>query len=232
MSASQPKTILGISAYYHDSAAALAVDGRIVAAAQEERFTRKKHDPAYPRNAVDYVLSEAGIALSEVDHVAFYDKPFLTFERLLETYAAFAPRGLTSFRTAMPIWLKDKLFQKRNLLNELQAHPGGFTDPARLLFAEHHVSHAASAFFPSPFEEAVVLTMDGVGEWATTTVGDRPRRATGAEKRDPLPPFAGAALFGRHLLSGLQGQQRRIQDHGARPLRRAAFQRQDVGDAD
>ncbi len=163
--------ILGLSAFYHDSAAALLDHGRIVAAAQEERFTRKKHDSGFPRHALDYCLSEAGITLDQVDHIAFYDKPFLKFERLLETYLAFAPKGFTSFRMAMPVWLKEKLFQKRLLAEKLK-ELGGERDPnARLLFAEHHQSHAASAFFPSPFEEAAVLTIDGVGEWATTSVG-------------------------------------------------------------
>jgi carbamoyltransferase len=163
-------TVLGISAFYHDSAAALVVDGRIVAAAQEERFTRLKHDQAYPRRSIDYVLAEAGLTLAEVDRVVFYDKPFLKFERLLETYVSFAPRGFRSFAKAMPVWLREKLFQKTVLLDELAQHDGGFGDKAKLLFSEHHLSHAASAFFPSPFEEAVVLTMDGVGERATTTV--------------------------------------------------------------
>ena len=163
--------ILGLSAFYHDSAAALVVDGDIVAAAQEERFTRKKHDARFPGHAVDYCLAEAGIGLADVDYVAFYDKPFLKFERLLETYLAFAPSGFTSFRMAMPLWLKEKLFQKRLLRDELRRHAPDYDWETRLLFAEHHQSHAASAFFPSPFEEAVVLTMDGVGEWATTSVG-------------------------------------------------------------
>ena len=163
--------ILGISAFYHDSAAALAVNGEIVAAAQEERFTRKKHDARYPENAVDYVLKEAGLTVHDVDHVAFYDKPLLKFERLLETYVSYAPRGLQSFLMAMPIWLREKLFQKDLLAKQLQEHAGEkFDATAKLLFSEHHYSHAASAFFPSPFEEAVVLTLDGVGEWATTTV--------------------------------------------------------------
>jgi carbamoyltransferase len=162
--------ILGISAFYHDSAAALVVDGEVVAAAQEERFTRKKHDAGYPRQAVDYVLSEAGTSINEVDFVAFYDKPFLKFERLLETYVAFAPRGFQSFRMAMPVWLREKLFQKDLLFKELKKHDKSFRDRSKLLFSEHHFSHAASAFYPSPFEEAVVLTLDGVGEWATTTV--------------------------------------------------------------
>src|SRR6185436_2464136 len=162
--------VLGISAFYHDSAAALIEDGKLVGAAQEERFTRKKHDSAFPENAVNYCLDEAGIKLADVDYVAFYDKPFLKFERLLETYLAFAPRGFNSFRMALPLWLKEKLFQKRLLRQELEklAPDGDWEE--RLLFAEHHQSHAASAFFASPFDEAAVLTMDGVGEWATTSV--------------------------------------------------------------
>ncbi|WP_406644761.1 carbamoyltransferase [Aliisedimentitalea scapharcae] len=162
--------ILGISAFYHDSAAALVVDGHIVAAAQEERFTRIKHDAGFPHNAVEYVLDEAGLTLDQIDHIAFYDKPLLKFERLLETYVANAPRGFKSFRTAIPIWLKEKLFQKSLLQNELKEISPGTKTRDKLLFAEHHFSHAASAFYPSPFEEAVVLTLDGVGEWATTTV--------------------------------------------------------------
>ena len=163
--------ILGISAFYHDSAAALIEDGRIVAAAQEERFSRKKHDRGYPRHAVGYCLGEAGVGLADIDYVAFYDKPFLKFERLLETYLAFAPRGFTSFRMAIPVWLKEKLFQKNLLANELKTLEPNFDWENRLLFAEHHQSHAASAFFPSPFQEAVVLTMDGVGEWVTMSAG-------------------------------------------------------------
>ena len=162
--------ILGISAFYHDSAAAVLVDGGIVAAAQEERFTRKKHDPHYPRHAVDYVLSVTGLGLSDIDYIAFYDKPFLKFERLLETYVAFAPRGLRSFSMSMPVWLREKLFQKDLLFKDLKQHDASFKDVSKMLFSEHHYSHAASAFFPSPFEEAVVLTLDGVGEWATTSV--------------------------------------------------------------
>ena len=161
--------ILGISAYYHDSAAVLLVDGRIVAAAQEERFSRKKHDARFPLTAAKYCLEAGGLAAAELDAVAFYDKPFLKFERLLETYLAFAPRGLASFRMAMPLWLKEKLFQKRLLAKELRALDPDVDWVSRLLFSEHHQSHAASAFFPSPFDEAVVLTMDGVGEWATTS---------------------------------------------------------------
>ena len=163
--------ILGISAFYHDSAAALVTDGGITAAAQEERFSRKKHDARFPRHAVEYCLKEAGIGLDAVDHVVFYDKPFLKFERLLETYLAFAPRGLQSFSMAIPVWLREKLFQKSLLKRELKRFAPDYDWEKRLLFAEHHQSHAASAFFASPFREAVVLTMDGVGEWATTSVG-------------------------------------------------------------
>jgi len=162
--------VLGISAFYHDSAAALVTEGRIVAAAQEERFTRKKNDAGFPRSAIQYCLDEAEIGLGEVDHVVFYDKPFLKFERLLETYLAFAPKGFTSFRMALPIWLKEKLFQKRLLRQELERFAPDYDWDKRLLFGEHHQSHAASAFFASPFQDAAVLTMDGVGEWATTSL--------------------------------------------------------------
>lgn len=163
--------ILGISAFYHDSAAALVEDGVVIAAAQEERFTRKKQDAGFPGKAISYCLEEAGIGLDDVDYVAFYDKPFLKFERLLETYIAFAPMGFRSFAMAIPLWLKEKLFQKNLLHNELKQYSEDFDWENKLLFSEHHQSHAASAFYPSPFEEAVVLTMDGVGEWATTSVG-------------------------------------------------------------
>jgi carbamoyltransferase len=163
--------ILGISAFYHDAAACLVVDGEIVAAAQEERFTRKKHDQDFPVQAIAYCLEQAGCQPAEIDHVVFYDKPFLKFERLLETYLAFAPHGFVSFAKALPVWLKDKLFQKRAIEDALKALWGKDFDCAhRLLFSEHHLSHAASAFFPSPFEEAAVLTMDGVGEWTTTSL--------------------------------------------------------------
>jgi len=161
--------ILGISAYYHDSAAALINDGRIVAAAQEERFCREKHYAGFPRQAIQYCLAEAGLTLDEIDNVVFYDKPFLKFERLLETYHAFAPMGFRSFVTAMPLWLKEKLFQKRQLIQELQTLAPQFV-AEKLLFSEHHLSHAASAFYPSPFEKALILVMDGVGEWSTTSV--------------------------------------------------------------
>ena len=165
--------ILGLSAFYHDSAAALIEDGCIIAAVQEERFSRKKHDPGFPERAISYCLEEAGVGLDEVDHIAFFEKPFLKFERLLETYLANAPRGYASFRMAMPVWIKEKLFQKPNLVKALAKFSESGEVEAKLLFAEHHQSHAASAFFPSPFEEAVVLTMDGVGEWATASVSTR-----------------------------------------------------------
>jgi len=161
--------ILGLSAYYHDSAAALIQDGQILAAAQEERFTRRKHDARFPINAIGHCLNNAGISPNEIDYVVFYDKPFLKFERLLETYLAFAPKGFNSFRKAIPLWLKEKLFQKKLLCEELNkcGFEGNLAN--RLLFSEHHLSHAASAFFPSPFSKAAILTMDGVGEWATTS---------------------------------------------------------------
>jgi len=162
--------ILGISAYYHDSAAALVVDGRIEYAAQEERFSRKKHDPSFPREAIRTCLETTGVRADQIDVVAFYDKPFLKFERLLETYLAFAPRGFNSFRRALPLWIKEKLFQKSLLLKELKGLLGEADWQSKLIFSEHHLSHAASAFFPSPFERAAVLTMDGVGEWTTTSL--------------------------------------------------------------
>jgi carbamoyltransferase len=164
------RSILGISAFYHDSAATILVDGKIIAAAQEERFTRKKHDSSYPYNAIEFVLNYANIKLNDVNQIIFYEKPFLKFERLLETYVAFAPKGFKSFCMAMPVWLKDKLFQKKMLFNELKRHDDNFKDEKKIYFSDHHLSHAASGFFPSPFEEAIVLTADGVGEWSTTTV--------------------------------------------------------------
>ena len=164
------KTILGVSAFYHDSAATILVDGKIIAAAQEERFTRIKHDATYPFNAIEFCLKYSNLKLSELDQIIFFEKPFLKFERLLETYVAFAPQGFKSFCKAMPIWLKDKLFQKKMLFNNLKNHDDKFTDENKIFFSDHHLSHAASAFFPSPFNEAIVLTADGVGEWATTTV--------------------------------------------------------------
>src|ERR1039458_4476095 len=161
--------ILGISAFYHDSAAALVEDGEVLAAVQEERFTRRKHDSGFPRHAVEYCVTGQSLTLDDVDYVVFYDKPFLKFERLLETYVAFAPRGFQSFRMVMPLWTHEKLFQRNVLCNELKRHGHRFEWENKLLFAEHHLSHAASAFFPSPFEEALILTMDGVGEWASTS---------------------------------------------------------------
>ena len=163
-------SILGISAFYHDSAAAILVGGKIVAAAQEERFSRKKHDPRYPYHAVNYVLEEAKLNLNDIDHIVFFEKPFLKFERLLETYMAFAPKGFKSFSLSMPIWLREKLFQKKFLFDKLKEHDEKFSNIKKIKFSEHHYSHAASAFYPSPFEEAIILTLDGVGEWATTTV--------------------------------------------------------------
>ncbi|HEX6983569.1 MAG TPA: carbamoyltransferase [Balneolaceae bacterium] len=163
-----PDTILGISAYYHDSAAAILIDGQLIAAAHEERFTRKKHDSSFPQNAAKYVLEEAGIDYKDLTAVAFYDKPFLKFERLLETYHAFAPSGLKSFLSAIPVWIKEKLFMKKMLKDELSKLGDG---DVPLLFPEHHLSHAASAFYPSPYQEAAILTIDGVGEWATSMIG-------------------------------------------------------------
>ena len=162
--------ILGISAFYHDSAAALIIDGKIISAAQEERFSRKKHDSSYPFNAVKYILKNSNLNISDLDHIVFFEKPFLKFERLLETYLAFAPSGFISFSMSMPIWLREKLFQKKFLFDKLKQHDENFNDIEKIKFSEHHYSHAASAFFPSPFKEAIVLTLDGVGEWATTTV--------------------------------------------------------------
>ena len=164
------KSILGISAFYHDSAACILIDGKIIAAAQEERFTRKKHDPSYPKNAIEFVLNFSNLKLNEIDQIVFFEKPFLKFERLLETYVAFAPKGFVSFSKAIPLWIKEKLFQKNFLFNKLKQHDQNYKLDNNIFFSEHHLSHAASAFFPSPFEEAVILTADGVGEWATTTV--------------------------------------------------------------
>ncbi len=162
--------VLGISAFYHDSAASILIDGKIIAAAQEERFTRKKHDSSYPFNAVEFVLKFSNLTLKDIDYIVFYEKPFLKFERLLETYLAFAPKGFQSFSKAMPVWLRDKLFQKKMLMEELKRHDKTFKDKEKLRFSEHHLSHAASAFYPSPFKNAIILTADGVGEWATTTI--------------------------------------------------------------
>ncbi len=168
-------SILGISSFYHDSAASIIIDGKIVAAAQEERFTRKKHDANYPFNAIEFVLNFSKLKLSEIDAIVFYEKPFLKFERLLETYVAVAPKGFIQFSKAMPSWLREKLFQKKMLINLLKQHDEKFSDAKKIFFSEHHLSHAASAFYPSPFSKALILTADGVGEWATTTVavGDK-----------------------------------------------------------
>jgi carbamoyltransferase len=183
--------ILGISAYYHDSAAALTIDGRVVAAAQEERFTRKKHDSRFPHNAIKSCLEVAGVKPGEINYVAFYDKPFLKFERLLETYLAFAPRGFTSFREALPVWVKDKLFQRNALLKELKALSPRVNWEPKLLFSEHHLSHAASAFYPSPFQRAAVLTMDGVGEWTTTSLAIGEGRALKVAREIQFPHSLG-----------------------------------------
>ena len=163
-------SVLGISAFYHDSAAAIILDGKISAAAQEERFTRIKHDASYPKNAINYVLKEVNLKLNEVDHVVFYEKPFLKFERLLETYIGFSPSGFKSFSMSMPLWLSEKLFQKKMLFDALKEQDNNFNDIKKINFSEHHLSHAASAFFSSPYDEAIILTLDGVGEWATTTI--------------------------------------------------------------
>ena len=183
--------ILGISAFYHDSAAAITIDGKIVAAAQEERFSRKKHDPRYPYNAIEFVLNFAKIKLSEVDHIVFFEKPFLKFERLLETYVAMAPRGFLQFSKAMPTWLREKLFQKKMLFNLLKKHDKNFKEISKISFSEHHLSHAASAFFPSPYEEAIVLTADGVGEWATTTVAIGKKNSLKIKKEIHFPHSLG-----------------------------------------
>jgi len=163
-------SILGISAFYHDSAAALIVNGKVISAAQEERFTRKKHDARYPYNAINFVLKNSNLKLNQIDHIVFFEKPFLKFERLLETHLVFAPKGFTSFCMSMPIWLKEKLFQKKLLYERLKQQDENFNDINKIYFSEHHLSHAASAFYPSPFKDSVILTLDGVGEWATTTV--------------------------------------------------------------
>ena len=187
-----PTSILGISAYYHDSAAVLLQDGQIIAAAHEERFTRKKHDASFPARAVAYVLQEAGLSVNKLDAISFYDKPLLKFERLLETYHAFAPRGLSSFLSAMPVWIKEKLFMKKMLWDELEKVEGApVTNRPKLLFPEHHLSHAASAFYPSPFEHAAILTIDGVGEWATTTIAHGQGKDITIVKELPFPHSIG-----------------------------------------
>ena len=195
--------ILGISAYYHDSAAALLRDGEIVAAAQEERFTRKKHDSRFPENAVNYCLAEAAISLADVDRVVFYDKPLVKFERLLETYLSYAPYGLRSFIAAMPIWLKEKLYLKATLKDELRTIAGGKNEKIpSLLFSEHHQSHAASAFYFSPFDSAAVLCLDGVGEWATTSAWRGNGKDLEGTVGNRLSTLSRASLFSLHLLYG------------------------------
>ena len=183
--------ILGISAFYHDSAATIVVDGKIIAAAQEERFTRKKHDSDYPYNAIEFVLNFTDSKLSEIDSIVFYEKPFLKFERLLETYVAMAPKGFIQFSKAMPTWLREKLFQKKMLFNLLKQHDKAFNNPKKIFFSEHHLSHAASAFFPSPYNEAIIVTADGVGEWATTTVAIGERNNLRIKKEIHFPHSLG-----------------------------------------
>jgi|SRR5882724_6302061 len=183
--------VLGISAFYHDSAAALVTDGRIVAAAQEERFTRRKHDSSFPDNAVAFCLAEAGCRLNDVDFVVFYEKPFIKFERLLETYLSYAPRGFNSFRRALPLWLREKLFQKNVLRRALEKFDANFDSNSKLRFSEHHLSHAASAFYPSPFAEAAVLTLDGVGEWATASLAIGSRESVRIIKEMHFPHSLG-----------------------------------------
>ena len=213
--------VLGISAFYHDSAAAIVEDGEVVAAAQEERFTRKKHDARFPANAVDYCLREARVSLDGFDYIVFYDKPLLKFERLLETYLSFAPRGFKSFSMAIPVWLREKLFLKDLITRELKTRGSRKDLEERLIFSEHHLSHAASAFFPSPFDEAAVLTMDGVGEWATTSLAHGRGNQLEVLREIHFPHSLGSPLLGVHLLHRLQGQLRRIQGHGPRAIRRA-----------
>ena len=210
-----PTYVLGLSCFYHDSAAALLKDGVVIAAGQEERFSRKRHDSGFPHLAIQYVLHEAGIKAEELDAVGFYDKPLLKFERMLSTYVATFPRSFASFRKAMPVWLHEKLWVPSIIRKELKPYAGP------ILFAEHHMSHAASCFLPSPFEEAAILTVDGVGEWATASFGVGPRQRHHAVQGDPLPAQPGAALLRVHLLPRLQGQQRRVQGDGARALRQA-----------
>ncbi len=183
--------ILGISAFYHDSAACILENGKIIAAVQEERFTRKKHDSSYPYNSIEFLLKFINIKLSNIDQIVFFEKPFLKFERLLETYVAFAPKGFGSFSRAMPLWIKEKLFQKNLLFQNLKKHDENYNSDKNIFFSEHHLSHAASAFFPSPFDEAVILTADGVGEWATTTVAIGKGNKLSIEKEIHFPHSLG-----------------------------------------
>ena len=197
-------SILGISAFYHDSAACILKDGKIIAAAQEERFTRKKHDFSYPYNAIEFTLNFVNLKLSEIDQIVFFEKPFLKFERLLETYVAFAPRGFVSFSKAMPLWIKEKLFQKNLLFNKLKEHDKNYKSDENIFFSDHHLSHAASAFFPSPFEEAIVLTADGVGEWATTTVAIGNRNKLDIKKEIHFPHSLGLLYSAFTYYSGFK----------------------------
>jgi carbamoyltransferase len=215
--------ILGISAYYHDSAAALIEDGRIVAAAQEERFSRKKHDARFPVNAIGYCLAEAGTSIGGIDRVVFYDKPFLKFERLVETYVAFAPRGFRSFRMAIPLWLREKLFLKDLLDKAVRQLDQGARWNGQLLFSEHHLSHAASAFFPSPFEEAVVLTMDGVGEWATTSLAIGRGRALEVHKEIHFPHSLGLLYSAMTYYTGFKVNSGEYKVMGLAPYGRPVY---------
>jgi len=221
--------VLGISAFYHDSAAALVEDGRVIAAAQEERFTRKKFDANYPRHAIDYCLNHERLKLKDIDYVSFYDKPFLKFERLLETYLAFSPRGFASFRMALPLWLREKLFLKSLLADELKALEPDYDWEKRLVFPEHHLSHAASAFYPSPFEHAAVLTMDGVGEWATTSAAVGHGQNLAIHKEIHFPHSLGLLYAAFTYYTGEFG---RIQGHGTRALWHPAFRAADLRQPD
>ena len=217
--------VLGISAFYHDSAAALVEDGRVMAAAQEERFTRIRHDAAFPSRAVSYCLDRLTDGPDSLDYVVFYEKPFLKFERLLETYLALAPRGIRSFAVSMPLWIKQKLFQKRLLCRHLEALAGDVDWESKLLFTEHHLSHAASAFFPSPFSEAAVLTMDGVGEWATTSLAVGSGNALQLVKEIAFPHSLGLLYSAFTYYCGFKVNSdsawRRRCSRGAHPMRRS-----------
>ncbi len=217
------KSILGISAFYHDSAATLLIDGKIIAAAQEERFTRIKHDSSYPTNAINFVLKYAKLNLSDVDHIIFFEKPFLKFERLLETYVGFAPKGFKSFAKAMPIWLKEKLFQKKLLFNRFKEQDQKFIDQEKMFFSEHHLSHAASAFFPSPFEDAIVLTADGVGEWATTTVAIGKNNKLDIKKEIHFPHSLGLLYSAFTYYTGFKVNSGEYKLMGLAPYGKAVF---------
>ena len=217
------KSILGISAFYHDSAATLLIDGKIIAAAQEERFTRIKHDSSYPTNAIKFVLKYAKLNLSDVDHIIFFEKPFLKFERLLETYVGFAPKGFKSFAKAMPIWLKEKLFQKKLLFSRFKEQDQKFIDQEKMFFSEHHLSHAASAFFPSPFEEAIVLTADGVGEWATTTVAIGKNNKLDIKKEIHFPHSLGLLYSAFTYYTGFKVNSGEYKLMGLAPYGKAVF---------